>query len=392
MGWWKRFFERRDVITPGLTWSDVSNVGPTAAGVTVTPHLAMTVPAVYGCVSVLSQDIARTPIKLRRKVAADTFIDATEHDLFDVLGSLANPETTAYAFKLQMTMDLLQHERAYAEIVRQDGRITALWRLDPTRMHVDREANRRKRWTYGSTVWTFDPSQPPIFELSHPSPIHRCREVIGSAAALQTYVGKFFANGARPLGVLQAQGTISDGTAERLREAWKAIFASGGSNRRGVAVLDGGVEFKAIAQENDAAQLNETLRSLNTQIAGTFRIPLWKIGDMSNANYSNMEAGELSYVTSTLDPFFECWESALRRDVLSTRQYGAFTITFDRSALIRNDVKALHDSLAVGRNTGFYSVNDCRRKLGENPIPNGDQYLVNSALQPVGAPRDPSIA
>ena len=35
--------------------------------------------------------------------------------------------------------------------------------------------------------------------------------------------------------------------------------------------------------------------------------------------------------------------------------------------------------------TGFYSPNDCRRKLGQNPIPDGDDYLVNTALQPVGA-------
>ena len=158
-------------------------------------------------------------------------------------------------------------------------------------------------------------------------------------------------------------------------------------------MLEGGLEFKPIAMENDSAQLNETLRTLNVQIAGAFRVPPHKIGDLTNANYSNMAESELSYVTSTLDPYFECWESAVRRDLLTSRQYGAFTVQFDRSSLVRNDLKSLHESLAVGRNTGFYSVNDCRRKLGENPIgPEGDQYLVNSALQPVGAPREPTIA
>jgi hypothetical protein len=49
--------------------------------------------------------------------------------------------------------------------------------------------------------------------------------------------------------------------------------------------------------------------------------------------------------------------------------------------------------LAVGRNTGIYSINDCRKKLGENPIPGGDDYLVNSALQPAGAQtNEPNIA
>lgn len=367
-----------------------------AAGVTVTPEIAMTVPAVFACTTVLAQDVARCPIQLKQQTAPDTFIDATDHPLYEILGSLPNPETSAYSFKLQLMRDLLAHERAYAEIVRTpDGRITALWRLDPERVRVDRTPGRVKRWTYhGQTdvTWLFDPSKPPIFELTHPSPIHQCADVIGSALALQTYVGKFFANGARPTGVLQAPGEIHQSTAEKLALQWKAILSSSGTNPRGVAVLDKGLEFKPIASENDNAQLNETLHALTTQIAGAFRIPPWKIGDLANANYSNMESSELNYTVSVLDPYFQLWEDALRRDLLTTRQYPSYTITFDRSALVRNDIKALHESLAVGRNSGFYSVNDCRRKLGENPIANGDQYLVNSALQPVGAPREPTIA
>jgi len=298
-----------------------------------------------------------------------------------------------------MMTDVLEHERAFAEIIRIGGRVQALWRLDPRLMMVDRvPETRQKRWRYSSPLngrtyeWRFDPSTPPIFELSHPSPIHRCRDMIGSALALQTYVGQFFKNGARPMGVLQSAGILDQKTAANLQAQWKKMYGSEGTNTRGIAVLEGGLAFEPIAQPNDEAQLIETLRALNMQIAGTFRVPLWKIADFANANYSNVEASELSYATSTLDPYFTAWEEALRRDVLSTRQYGTYTITFDRQALVRNDIKALHESLAVGRNTGFYSANDCRRKLGENPIENGDDYLVNSALQPIGAPRAPSIA
>jgi HK97 family phage portal protein len=240
----------------------------------------------------------------------------------------------------------------------------------------------------------FDASQPPILELVHPSPVQQCRDVIATAAALQQYVGRFFANGARPDGVIQAPGHISQDTATRLQTQWNTGYRRTGTTHRGVAVMGDGLTFEPIASANDDAQLIETMRALSVQIAGAFRVPPWKIGDLNNANYSNMETGENMYITGTLDPYFECWESAVRRDLLTVRQYGAYTITFDRSTLIRNDVKSLHESLAVGRNTGIYSVNDCRRKLGENPIgPEGDQYLVNSALQPVGAtPNEPTIA
>jgi len=389
--------ERRAIVWP-LPPGFVDWIGSTAANVSVTPQSAMNVPAVFSCLQVLSQDTARTPIKLREKVDDDTFMDATAHPLWELLHDLSNPEMTAFQFKAVMEWNLLLYGVAYAEIVRVDGRVTQLWPLDPTQMRVDRTPQRVKRWTYSGGyppalyTWTFDASQPPILELVSESPIVRCRDLIATAISLQTYVGKFFANNARPTGVLQAVGSISDATAGRLRDTWATSYG-GAANVGKVAVLDSGVEFKPIAQQNDQAQVNEMLASINQQIAGTFRVPTWKIGDLSKTTYSNMESGELSYVTSTLDPIFELWEESIRRDLLTTRQYGRYTATFDRHALIRNDLKTINASLAQGIQNGFLSQNDARRQLGLNPIPDGDVYLVNSALQPVGAPKEvPGVA
>jgi hypothetical protein len=51
-------------------------------------------------------------------------------------------------------------------------------------------------------------------------------------------------------------------------------------------------------------------------------------------------------------------------------------------------VKNLYPSLSQGVQNGFLSQNDCRKALGLNPIPNGDVYMMNSALVPVGAPKE----
>ena len=224
-----RWLERRYITLPaGFDVADFG-AGPTASSITVTADRALEVPAIFACLQVLCQDIARTPIKFRRKPADDTYVDATEHDLWDILATLPNAEQTAYQFKHQMQWNVLLHGCAFAEIVRQDGRVVALWPLDPRSMRVDRDDSRRKRWRYTTsagtvTTWTFDPSMPPIFELTHETPITRCRELIGTALALQIYVGKFFANGARVSGVLQAQGSVSQATADRLRDYWASTF------------------------------------------------------------------------------------------------------------------------------------------------------------------------
>jgi HK97 family phage portal protein len=347
---------------------------------------ALQVPAVFSCIQVLAQDLARTPIRLRRKVAEDTFVDAVEHDLFEIVSSLPNPEMTAYQVKHRLMWDLLTHGHAYAQIVREGGRITAIWPLEACRMRVDRTAALIKRWTYsgasGQFVWLFDPSMPPILELTHETPLRRCLELIGTALALQTYTAKFFANGGRLAGVLQTAGAVKQETADRLRTFWDTTFGRP-ENAHKIAILDGGLEYKALAVANDESQLNETMASLTTQICGVFRVPAWKAGNLDKTSYSNMESSALDYITSTLDPLYQLWEDAMRRDLLTARQFGQYTLQFDRSALLRSDVKSLHEALAQGIQAGIYSQNDARRKLGENPIADGDRYLVNSALVPI---------
>jgi HK97 family phage portal protein len=393
-----RWWERRSLAAPSPSLLQLFSSAPTAAGVSVTPASALSVPCVFACTQVLSQDVARTPIRFKEKVGDDTYIDAVDHPLHEILGSLPNPETTSFEFQFAMMWQLLCHGCAFAEIVRSDNRVEALWPLASEWMRVDRTPAGVKRWTYMNGgrpySWLFDPSMPPILEVRMETPMLRCREAIGAALALQAYVAKFFANDARPGGILTATGAIGDESAQRMQERWKGIFGGAGTNRRGIAVIDSDIKFQSIATDNDSAQLNETQRVIGEQIAGAFRVPASKIGDLSKANYSNMEVSEQVYINSTLDPYFRSFELAFRRDLLTSRQFSRYAATFDRAALTKNDTAALHASLAQGLQAGFYSQNDCRRKLGENPIPDGDTYYLNAALQPLGTPpkEAPSVA
>src|SRR5262245_31071264 len=147
MNVWK-WFERRAAPTHPI--EIVPTGGTTVAGVAVDAATAVRVPAGFSCCQVLSQDVARTPIRLRRNVNDDTYEDAVDHPLYEILHDLANPEMTAYSFKAALQWSLLVYGRAYAEIVRVGGSVESLWPLDPCAMRVDRTPNRIKRWTYSA--------------------------------------------------------------------------------------------------------------------------------------------------------------------------------------------------------------------------------------------------
>lgn len=367
-----------------------------SSGVAVTPSTAFAVPEVYACITVLSQDSGRCPLKLRVQQSDGEWADAIDHPLWEILHDLPNPETTAAEFRATMTRSLLLHEAAYAEIVRgPDGRVKGLWPLDAERMTVSRDALNVKRYRYrvndqGKTIdWTFNPDRPPILELRHPSPIHQCRDMIGMAIALDTYAAKFFANGARLSGLLMSKGHMSDAQRKNTREVFEAMHR-GVKNAHKIGVIEGDADFKPLTSQNDEAQFNETRKLVRTMIAGAFRVPSHKVNDLERATFSNIEAQDRDYVNSGLDPYLVLWEQSVRRDVLTTRQYPRYQAIFDREALIGADMVSRLAAFATGRQNGIWSVNDIKRKLHENPIPaaeGGDLYHMNGNMVPLtGAP------
>lgn len=382
--------ERRATLTEVDFWLRDGWAQAVSSGMSVTPATAMQVPDVYAAVSVLAQDVGRAPLKLRVRDSGGEWVDAIEHPLWELLHDLPNPEMTASEFRSTMMRQLLSHETAYAEIVRSvSGQVVALWPLDSARMTVSRDGLNVKRYSYRTDsktlTWTFNPDRPPILELRHPSPIHQCRDLIGLAMALDMYAGKFFANGARLSGLLMAPGALKPETRQALREAFNEMHA-GAKNAHRVGVMEGGLDFKPLTIPNNEAQFNETRKQVRTMIAGAFRVPPHKIGDLERATFSNIEAQDRDYVNASLNPFLVLWEQSIRRDLLTTRQYPRYQAIFDREALIEADSQSRANALAVGRQNGWWSVNDVRRKLHENPVSadlGGDLYHMNGNMIPL---------
>ncbi len=368
-----------------------------SAGINVTPDTAMQVPDVFSCVNVLAQDVGRCPLKLRVKDGG--WKDADSHPLWETLHDLPNPEMAAAEFRSAMMRQLLAHEAAYAEIVRRpNGTIQALWPLDSSRMTVDRDGLNRKRYRYrvdgrDPIVWVFDADRPPLLELRHPSPIHQCKDAIGLAMAIDMYGSKFFANGARLSGLLVSKAGLKAAQRQGILDAFRSMYA-GVKNSHRVGVLEGDLEFKPLTSPNDEAQFHESRKLVRSLIAGAFRVPSHKINDLERATFSNIEAQDRDYVNSGLDPYLVLWEQAIRRDLLTTRQYPRYQATFDREALIQADSASRAAGFAQGRQNGWYSVNDIRQKLGENPVDEGkggDDYHMNGSFQPLTGPVEPAV-
>ena len=212
------------------------------------------------------------------------------------------------------------------------------------------------------------------------SPIAMARNAVGMTLACEEYGASFFANGARPGGVLQHPGVLTDPA--KLRESWQAVYG-GAANTGKVAVLEEGMTYQQIGIPPEEAQFLETRKFQVDEIARLYRIPPHMVGDLDKSSFSNIEQQSLEFVKYTLNPWVVRWEQALQKSLLLPEERKRYFIRFNVDGLLRGDYQSRMQGYAVGRQNGWLSANDIREMEDMNPIPaeeGGDTYLINGNM------------
>lgn len=113
-----------------------------------------------------------------------------------------------------------------------------------------------------------------------------------------------------------------------------------------------------------------------------------KLGDLSKATITNHDSQNLAFLTDCLLPWIVRLEHEANRKLL--RPTGRVSMTpfskINAAAIVRVDMDKRTRAYALGRQWGWFSVNDVRRLEDLEPIgPEGDEYLRPMNMQPVGA-------
>jgi HK97 family phage portal protein len=286
-----------------------------------------------------------------------------------------------------MFASLLLWGNGYAKITRDGvGHINGLWFLKPRQVEVYRGADGVITYRYTSDNGEMQEySAKEIFHVSGfsldglkgISPIRQAKQTIGLTMATEEYGAKFFSNGARPGGVLEAAGVVKD--PDRLRAAWNAQF-QGSRNGHRVAVLEEGVKYHTIGIPPDEAQFLETRKFQLSEICRIFRVPPHMIADLDRATFSNIEHQAIEFVQHTLRPWIVRFEQAVYKSLLNEIERKTYYARFNVDGLLRGDYQSRMQGYAIGRQNGWLSANDIRELEDLNPIPNGGIYLVNGNM------------
>ena len=395
---------------------DIFNGGRTDSGIRVSEMTALQVSTVLACINIISNGVAGLPLKVYEKIVKagrQSKTLAVDHKLFDLLHDEPNEEMTSFTWRKTLQTHALLWGNFYCEIERNaKNEIVNLWPRNPAR-------TRPVRLTAPATIeGTFYPTGTMVYETNEmrgdsqmsgedsldnklairrivlsedmihipglsldgrmgQSTVYLTRQTIGLALATERYGAKFFANNARPAGVLEIPGTMEPQAVENLKRSWAE--AHGGENQHKTGLLEAGVKYSKIGATPEEGQYLQTRTFVRSEIATMFNVPGHMVG-VEGRGKSTVEQASIEFVLYCLGPWLTAWEQELKRKLMPKMgaSAGRYFVKFDTRRLLYPDAETRSKFYACGRQWGFLNGDDIRDLEDMDPIggPAGSSYWM----------------
>ncbi len=393
------FHEARNLEDPtkpitAAQLADLLSGGATGSGKSVTPRSAMKVGAVFACVRVIANAIARMPLITYERTDAGRE-RAAAHPLYRLLKVRPNPDMSSFAFRSALVTNTLLWGNGYAEIIRRgDGRPQALIPIESDRVTPFREKGelRYRVSTDGTPVTLLRRDVLHLPGLSFDgvcglSVVAHARQTIGAALAADEFSGTLLRNGLRPSGVLQHPGKLGEQAVRNLRESFTAVYG-GSANTGKPLILEEGMTWASSAMPLEDAQFVESSYFRIEDIARWFGVQPHKVQHLLRATNNNIEQQSLDFLGDTLAPWVEALEQELNWKLFAPEEQDRFYAEHLTQAIVQLDTaarvalyKGLHDTRSI-------SPDEIRERENMNDLPDGrgSVYVMPSSLMPAPTP------
>lgn len=364
--------------------------GGNPAGIHVTHEKAFMSAAVWACIDVVASSLASSDWNVYSGVRAGDVKTAQPGDnLQFILNTRFNPEMTAQAGKRALSIAAVGYGNGFAEIERDMARrIVALWPISPDRCEVVRNEHGEMvcRVTQDTAGGTIDIPMSDVFHIAGPSlvgsvgddMIARSIQTISRVIAVDQFSATYFGNNAQLGTVFIYDGSMG---ADQRAETLKGIQERySGKKSHTPGLFEGKWTIHQSTNDAEKAQLIDAKNQLIEEVCRWFRVPPHKVAHLLRSTNNNIEHQGLEFSRDTLRPWIKQIEQEADYKLFPARGAQRF-VEIDVDWASEGDFQSRMQGFSSGINAGIYSVNDVRRKLGENTIgEEGDGHLVQGAM------------
>jgi HK97 family phage portal protein len=348
----------------------------------VTTESALSNPSVFGCVSRISQDIAKIAPPALIEQDDQGFWTPTRNSAYSPVLARPNRYQTPQQFFEQWALSKLLTGNTYVLKDRDErGVVKALYVLDPAKVNalVAPDGSVYYELQADDLAGIATEAPPTVVAateimhdrwncLFHPlvgvSPLYAMTGAIAQAKLIQDSGTAFFAKGGRPGGVLIAPTKLDPATTQRIKADLANLKAGE------VLVAELGMKWEPSATTAVDAQVIQQLGWTEETVAKCFGMPISILNSSKQPPYANAEASQLQYKAHCLEPHLVSIQNCLDVGLELPSYLG---IEFDIALLIWMDTPTRTAAAREAIHAGAMSPNEARAQyFGLGPVEGGD--------------------
>lgn len=354
----------------------------------------------FACLKILSEAMAKMPLKLLRYTEKNGVETMRKHFLYKILHDRPNPYMTSTSFWSTVEYNRNHFGNAYVWI-QGAGENMKLWILpsndvevwyDDAKILADQPdiyyiySANGKEYRFGSEEILHFKSSNTLDGLVGISVQDQLKTTIGGSIKAQNMVNKMYESGFTAKAVLQYTGSLSD---ENTKAFVKGVetYAKGDLKNSGVEniiPIPIGSSLTPLNVKLADNQFIEVKYYTSAQIAAAFGIKPYQYNDLTKSSYASAEAQQLSFYVDTLLYIIKQYEEELTYKLLSPEEVNqGYHFKFNVAVILRADLATQINTLSTGVSNFIYTPNEARAMLDLEAKEGGDRLLGNGAAIPV---------
>lgn len=368
---------------------------PRTGGVWTLPsRSAMSVAAVYRCVTLLSNSVAQLPLRYLRK-RGGLFVPDDTSVLTYLLGVQPNAAMSAFDFWAQVVANVLLDGNAYIVPVYSTASMDVDHFVLCRRGSVQHDAQR--------DIYTVtDDELGSMVEYAERDIIHVKGYTLDGkqGVSVLTYAARTldiahvsedetldrFSNGGNVRGIIGNDRSAIGFGEYQDEELQKTAADIDGRFRNGERIVSvpGQAAFTQLSMSSADMQFLESRKFTVRDVCRFFGVhPSFVFDDTAN-NYKSAEMANVAFLSNTLNPLLRRIELELLRKLVPQGIVKSRRFEFDRRELYACDLESRVKYQQASIAAGLYTVNEWRAEENRPAVAGGDTVLVSANLLPLG--------
>lgn len=360
------------------------------------------------CCDVIAQDIAKAPLRLRRRTSPTTseIVMPNEHPIAGMLALEPNARHTWPEFTEMSVFWECLTSNSYAVVKRnrtgdpleivplQTGRVREL--VEGRDIFYDITASTQQEQALLGAPSLRVPERDMVHVRARMldgmdgySTLEAGKKTLDAGKAIDRFRENLFAEEGQLRGVFTRPGvtddTMPDPAFQRLRQQYKILMNRFRQLTEPI-VLEGGLEFKEIASNPKDMEFTAQFSAQIIATCRLMRVPPHKVFELGGAKYENLETQEKMYVGDALVPRCERRESRMGKVLLTKKERLEFFLEHDRDAMSLRDSQRENERVKTLVERGVITIDEARARMGYNALPNeqGKARLIPTNMTLVG--------